>query len=212
VSGGVNLTSRSLVVSSAGTMNVTGAIRGRGRDGIIKEDRGTLVLSGSNSYTGTTSVLDGTLLVNGSIASTRGVNVGPSATLGGNGTIAGSMVIRGGTIEPGTSPSLLRVGSVTFTPGSAFEVELEGTNPGSGYDQLSVTGSVALGGCTLIVSRKFSSAQGRTCTIVSNDGSDPISGTFNGLAEGGTFNTGGVLFRITYTGGSGNDVVLTQLN
>ncbi len=36
-------------------------------------------------------------------------------------------------------------------------------------------------------------------------------GTFNGLAQGVTLFINGVPFRISYTGGTGNDVVLTQL-
>jgi hypothetical protein len=36
-----------------------------------------------------------------------------------------------------------------------------------------------------------------------------VVNTFSGLDEGDLFNSGGNHFRITYTGGDGNDVVLT---
>ena len=45
-------------------------------------------------------------------------------------------------------------------------------------------------------------------TIINNDGADAVSGTFNGLAEGGTITFNTVTLYITYTGGDGNDVVL----
>ena len=46
-------------------------------------------------------------------------------------------------------------------------------------------------------------------TIIKNDASDTVIGTFTGLAQGATFAVNGVTFQISYTGGDGNDVVLT---
>ena len=37
-----------------------------------------------------------------------------------------------------------------------------------------------------------------------------MTGTFNGLPEGATVNAGLVSYKISYVGGTGNDVVLTQ--
>ena len=42
-----------------------------------------------------------------------------------------------------------------------------------------------------------------------DDDTDAVSGTFTGLAENATFTIGLVTYRISYTGGTGNDVVLT---
>ncbi|MFO7494219.1 MAG: hypothetical protein R6X05_01135, partial [Desulfobacterales bacterium] len=44
---------------------------------------------------------------------------------------------------------------------------------------------------------------------INKSSAGPVSGTFNGLAEGAFFVQDGVLFSITYLGGDGNDVVLT---
>ena len=52
-------------------------------------------------------------------------------------------------------------------------------------------------------------AIGDTFTIINNDGSDAVTGTFDGLAQGATITDGNVTFTISYTGGNGNDVVLT---
>jgi hypothetical protein len=47
-------------------------------------------------------------------------------------------------------------------------------------------------------------------TIIDNRGNAPIQGTFVGLPEGASFETGGRPFTLTYAGGDGNDVVLTS--
>src|SRR5262249_2472257 len=44
-----------------------------------------------------------------------------------------------------------------------------------------------------------------------NDGSDAVVGTFIGLPQGTNLYIGGQKFSISYTGGDGNDVVLTRL-
>jgi autotransporter-associated beta strand protein len=53
-----------------------------------KTGLGTMVLSGSNIYSGTTTVSAGTLLVNGRLANTSAVSVSAGAVLGGTGSIA----------------------------------------------------------------------------------------------------------------------------
>lgn len=45
--------------------------------------------------------------------------------------------------------------------------------------------------------------------IIQNDSSDPVIGTFAGLAEGALFKFSGRQWKITYQGGDGNDVMLT---
>jgi hypothetical protein len=44
-----------------------------------------------------------------------------------------------------------------------------------------------------------------------NDGNDAIQGTFADLPEGGTFSVGNITFRVSYSGGDGNDLELTTL-
>jgi len=68
--------------ANTGTVNVA----------VIKRDAGTWRFTGSstNTYTDTTSIQGGTLIVDGSIQSTNSVTVSPTATLGGSGFIAGS--------------------------------------------------------------------------------------------------------------------------
>ena len=80
---------------------------------------------------------------------------------------------------------------------------------GAGYDQLNPRPAPSTwAAATWIATLGFTPAAGNSFTIIKS--STPISGTFNGLAEGGTVKIGGVPFTITYKGGaSGDDVVLT---
>ena len=78
-------------------------------------------------------------------------------------------------------------------------------------NQLNVNGTVSLGG-NLIVTLGFTPPLGSRFTIINNDGTDPVQNTFSGLTEGNTLVAAGRFFRITYQGGSGNDVVLIATN
>jgi autotransporter-associated beta strand protein len=60
---------------------------------LVKLGSGTLALTGTSAYGGVTDILGGTLLLDGSVASTELVTVGSGATLGGDGSIAGSLVM-----------------------------------------------------------------------------------------------------------------------
>jgi hypothetical protein len=116
----------------------------------------------------------------------------------------------GGILRPGLSPGLFNTGSLLLSPQATLQFELNGTTPGT-YDQLKVDGSVNLSNATLSATLGFPSAISNSFTIIDNDGTDAVTNTFAGLPEGATLNVSGTPFRITYAGGSGNDVVLTQL-
>ena len=146
-----------------------------------------------------------TLLVNGSQpASSVAVNGG---TAGGTGTL-GPGPGTSGTVAPGTSPGILTVNGNTVLTGLTLSAELNGLTAGTGYDQLRVNGTVTLTGSSLSATAGFAPPGGSTFVIVDNDGADPVVGTFNGLPEGAAITLGGTVFRISYVGGSGNDVVL----
>jgi hypothetical protein len=101
---------------------------------------------------------------------------------------------------------------VTLNASTIFRADLNGLSPGNGYEQLQVTGTVTLGGASLAVGLGFDPPVGSTFTIINNDGADPVVGAFNSLPEGAILMAGGKPLRISYAGGSGNDVVLTRIS
>ncbi|MGO9698725.1 MAG: Hint domain-containing protein [Xanthobacteraceae bacterium] len=177
---------------------------------------GTLVLSGDNTYTGTTDVENGTVLIDG-FNGNSAVTVGNGGTLGGTGTAGVVTVESGGTFAPG-DPSMFTVASLTLNSGAAFDEQIGGTAPGTGgaggYDQTVVEsgGTISLGDATLNVSlvNSFTPSMGDSFTIINNETGSPVSGTFAGLAQDATFNVDGDLFQISYDGGGGQDVTLTD--
>ena len=75
-----------------------------------------------------------------------------------------------------------------------------------------VIGQVYVSLSVLELSVGFTPPPSSTFTIVDNDGTEPISGTFVGLDEGATVSVaGGHNFRISYVGGDGNDIVLSHV-
>jgi PKD repeat protein len=140
-----------------------------------------------------------------------------SGVLRGTGTING-VVETAGTTSPGLSPGVLTIdssfinSSYTAAPGGALVIELAGLEPGTGYDQLRVAGPVNLAGSSFILSASTGFPAGTTFTIIDNDGADPVISTFAGIPEGATIAKAGQHYIISYVGGDGNDVVLTQVD
>jgi len=88
-----------LVYNSSATQLLSGAISGTGR--LTQSGPGLLTLIGANTYTGTTSVSNGTLQVNGVLGNTT-VTVANGGTLLGHGIIGGATAVQsGGTLTPG---------------------------------------------------------------------------------------------------------------
>jgi Bacterial Ig-like domain/Passenger-associated-transport-repeat/Bacterial Ig domain len=181
-----------------------------GNAGLIKTGIGTLTLSADNTYTGITSVIAGTLIVDGSIATSH-VQVQSGATLGGHGTTGAVALAAGATLAPGNSPGIIHTGDLSFTSGAHFAVQIAGTTAGAQYDQVAVTGTVSLGGASLDLSllSGFNPQVGASFLIVDNDGTaDAVTGKF---AQGDIFYFEADRYSINYAGGDGNDVVLTDL-
>lgn len=103
-----------LEITTGGVSHITGAITGTGS---LALSGGTLELTGANSYSGTTWVHEGKLIVNNSSGSATGagnVIVSAGGSLGGSGTIGGNLTMTG-TLAPGNSIGTLTVeGNVTW--------------------------------------------------------------------------------------------------
>ncbi|BCM21200.1 beta strand repeat-containing protein [Mesorhizobium sp. J8] len=143
--GNVNLGDRKLTIGGDASTAFSGSISGTGGS-LAKLGSGTLTLSGTNTYTGATTVDAGVLRVNGSLGNTA-VGVNSSGTLSGVGTIAGPVTVDG-TVAPGNSPGTLTVGSLTLNAGAKLDYELgiPGTIGNGVNDLIEVNGDLTLDG------------------------------------------------------------------
>jgi len=189
-----------VVFDQASTGTYAGIMSGTGT--LVKQNSGTLNLTGANTYTGATTINGGRLAVNGSLASAVTVNNG--GTLGGNGTVGGIVANSGGTVAPGNSIGTQTVaGNVTFNAGSTYQVE---ANAAGQADRINAGGSTTLNpGANVSVVAATGNYQPRTTyTILNSTGG--VSGAFG--------NAGVNLAYLTPTlSYDANDVFLTlQLN
>jgi fibronectin-binding autotransporter adhesin len=144
--------------SSAGTQNaVTWRVGGsdtdatnaaliQGTTSLIKEGSGEWTLTGTNTYSGTTTVNEGTLLVNGNQgAATGAVTVGVNGALGGTGIIGGAVTVNsGGALAPGAGTGTLTISNnLTLSSGAVLNFELGAPNAS---DKVVVSGALTLGG------------------------------------------------------------------
>ena len=207
--GAVNLVTATLTLGGDNTSSTfNGNISGGGSTPIIKNGTGTFTLAGTNTCTGTSQVNAGTLAVTGQLDSH--VSLAASAVLTGSGKV-GNVIANAGTIRPGNTTGILNTGSLNLTNGTVtLSFEINGPTPGTGYDQIAATGAVNLSSPSLALSLNTYGALSNQYVLIANDGTDPVKGTFTGLPEGATLTSGSVSFRITYQGGTGNDVALIQ--
>lgn len=178
---------------------------------VYKTGGGSLLYTGTtqNSFAGNFVLQAGTMRIDG-ILTDGGFTVS-GGILGGTGSVA-SVTMTGGILAPGGNTGMLQLqGNLDASAGATCQFELNGPIAGSGYDQLQVNGTIALNGATLEVLPNYSVPVGSVFLLIVNDGTDPIVGTFAGLPQNQKFSLGDAMFQISYTGGTGNDVVLTRL-
>ncbi len=173
--GNLRLGSKSLAVGGNNTSTTfSGVIQDGGTSGgsggsISKVGTGTLILSGTNTYTGGTNIYEGVLQVDGSIASDTVVKT--DGTLAGNGTIYAN-VENHGIVSPGDSPGTLRVQNDYYNRvDGTFRAEIGGLNEGVDADLLFVHGNIYIDGGTLEVVRtnNFMPLPGDRVTILRTD-------------------------------------------
>jgi fibronectin-binding autotransporter adhesin len=204
----------SQILSDGGTLNLTGTITtspsagartlflGGGANGITsggiadnganvvsvtKNGGGTWEIRGTNTHSGLTTASAGTLALTGSLA--------------------GPLTVSNGTLAPLGSPGV--GGNLAINSGGKFRTRINGSTPGTQYDQLTAAANVTLAGTLELVSTP-GLPPGTTFTLIQKTSPGAISGTFSGLPQNATFaQAPNYIWQISYTGGDGNDVVLT---
>jgi predicted outer membrane repeat protein len=199
-------------------------------NGSVLDNQGTLTMYGTSAYgygaltyQGSTPGLlanEGTIHTNqesilrvsidstGAIIADNGILV-----LGGN-----SSTFRSG-VQGATGTSLDFQGDCTFTSGSSLTADQVAFDGGTftfvfgssshvpiTADSVNINGSL-----TVNLSSGFSPAPGSTLTLLNHQGPGSVTGTFANQPEGSLLAVGANLFVITYHGGTGSDVVLTDV-
>ncbi|MBV2144988.1 autotransporter-associated beta strand repeat-containing protein [Falsochrobactrum sp. TDYN1] len=133
-------------------LTLSGLISGMGA--LTKGGNGALILTGTNSYSGDTTVSAGGLFVNGDQTAANGAtSVLSGASLGGKGIIGGNVTISdGGTLNPGdadgTPGTLSILGDLSLSSGSILNYSFGSANEvgGSLNDLTTVGGNLVLDG------------------------------------------------------------------
>jgi autotransporter-associated beta strand protein len=160
-----------------------------GNMALLLAGNGTLTLARTNTCSGMTTITGGTLVLKGNLAGAMTVSNGIFTAQG----------------RPAISSDLLMQANGTL------RVRLNGTTPGTGYDQVrmtSTTASTSLAGMLDIVA-SGGLPTNTAFTVIDRAGTSPVSGSFVGMASNTVFSANGYNWTISYTGGDGNDVVLT---
>jgi autotransporter-associated beta strand protein len=189
---------------------------------LSKVGSGTLTLRGASSYTGGTSVSEGSLSLDNRTGSGTGtgtvqVNAG---TLGGKGTVAGATTVGSGSgpgafLAPalGTNkPATLTIQSaLTLNSDATYTCTLKAKKNKARTDQVIANGVTINSGAIIALSGQTQGQlrRGLTLTLISNTSANPISGAFSNLAEGAIVTINGNNFQASYSGGDGNDLTLS---
>jgi autotransporter-associated beta strand protein len=119
---------------------------------VVKVGENTQALNGPNTYSGTTTVNGGTLLVNGThqMSVTAGAlpvgayTVNSGGTLGGTGSVDANVSVFGGTLAPGASAGEFTInGNYSQDSSSTLSIEIGGP---AEFDLLTISGTATLAG------------------------------------------------------------------
>ena len=184
-----------------------------------------------NLYNNSSNAASRNITLSGKVSGTGGLNISASRTsdlnlitlsnatsdfTGGVNLTSGKLVLYGSLKSDVTASSSIfaphgtpgTTGNLTLNSSATFQVQINGPTAGAQYDQLTVGGAVTLSGSLDIIAAPGLAA-GTSFTVLKKTGAGAISGAFSGKPEGSVFAANGYNWIISYTGGTGKDVVLT---
>jgi autotransporter-associated beta strand protein len=152
-----------LIVSTELENTDAGTVTAAGAGSLTKSGVGTMVLEGSQNYSGTTTVSEGVLAVNGSVNGVGAVTVAASGTLSGDGSVAGAATVLG-TLSPGMAIGDLDFGStVDLQASSTLRAEITGLTT---HDKIISVGAVTAAGSIEVVLDGYVPSLGDTFNLV----------------------------------------------
>lgn len=212
INGFVDLGVFTLTLNAAGgsIIQQNGVILNAG--GVTSSGTGVVFITSACTYTGPTAITAGGFVLAGSsLAPASVVTVSGGVLQFDNSASAGPVNVGAGATVTCQGGGTNQIGSVTDLTLQSGSILSMGMYTVSNYGQLNASGTVSLGGATLSLSWLFTSSTGDAFTIINNTGGGAVGGTFSGLAEGATFAQNGRTYQITYVGGTGNDVVVSDI-
>ncbi len=134
----------------------------------------------------------------------------------GTGTLTGPVTVNAGAVlDPGLATAgILNTGNLVLAAESELQVRVAGAaTAGADYDQVNVVGTVNVSNARLnLIGAPADPADTTPIVLINNDGADGIAGTFADLPQNALVTLNGTDYRISYNGGTGNDVTLTSVN
>lgn len=118
---------------------------GSGTTTIVKTGTGLWRLNGNNTYTGTTTIEGGKLVVNGTHSGNGIVTVNDGATLAGKGTVTAEVAVAG-TLEPGDSAVGTFTGKDKLTLQSTAITSIDINKSNGTWDVVTVAKDITYGG------------------------------------------------------------------
>lgn len=213
-----NAVGTDLTLDSDGLIDINSSITGTGGV-LVVGSFGTVRFDGPQLFTDST-IIDSSsveLVLTSTHAGDVYVRFGE---LGGTGTINGNLDADQ-YVSPGDGgPGRLTVnGYAAFaTTRSTLNMELNGTTPATGYDQLRVGGIFGANALLNLIALK-AFPLGTTFVLIDKTSAGAISGNFRSgsvassvpVTEGFTKDAGGNRFQFSYIGGNGNDFTATVI-
>jgi autotransporter-associated beta strand protein len=176
-----NLTAATFTSSAPGSTTFAGKLSdgaAGGKLSFVKAGNGTLTLSNTQDFTGTTTIAGGTLNLTGSTKTGSAVTVNSGATLSGSGTVNDSLTVSG-SISPGTAGvGTLTAGATNLQSGGTLNVQIynfSGLAGSTGWDLLTSTGAITVNSTADTLASKFTI----NISSISNSNLDTVGNALN---------------------------------